>query len=1301
MQIMKKNVIVRAALMAALTLGLTLSCAKEESKIDEEVINPKEEVNPAGPSVIKAGIPDEITKVSLTDKGVGSGMGLAWQDNDEIRVIATEGGSGNELFTLTSYEGKNAEFSGTSVTGTKFTVFYPGTYADVDAINARIYTAQTQIGNGSTAHLEWNAIETELTDYGTVTFSSKQNGALRFRLQLPSAFTKVYKVALKAPTAIFSTTNGGSATTDELVLTLKADANTDGITLGGDKILTAYMMVSWNDNTIPANTDLTIEVWGDQEMPWTKVKNVGSSAYTIAGGKVTNVQLNNSSWDEPLFWAGDGTSSSPYIIKTAYHLGNVKVVMDANPTAGLYFKLANDIDLEGAVWEQVNQVDPHTPYTIYFDGNNNTISNFSIAKNAATGLSSFFGEISGEVKNLNFSDGSIVSGGKNCSAGILAGIAQSLIVTNVDANNVDITMDGTAGATVGVGGLIGYAVNSTISNCDLTYCDIDLNGTSTQNVGGLVGRLRGNASSVTNCSVSSATISAKYCAGGLIGKIACTSGPVNVKGNTVTEMNVSYVGDDSGTLSGAGGLVGAIQAEPENTEDPAIVVNIGAADAANTVTSLTISQTPGYAGGLVGYLRAGDMTFVNNSVAGTITSAGEYVGGFIGRSRSNGAYDNCSFNGSVTGAYFVGGLFGGDEDYREYTMNNCHSEGSVEATSHFDFYDDASFVGGLIGLARSEKADGIVLTNCWSSADVTGNLGYVGGLIGDSVGVTLGEKVGDTITASKACEYKNGTITGHGDSGNTKASSVGGLVAMTRGSYITKIYGGKLTSASVNGANYVGGIIGYNNKSDIVVEGCSVSSGTINSSRYYVAGIVGYSNTGTFSTSYCTVDADITGVTAVGGILSYKWDGAFTVSHCSVSGSVTATGTASFDGFTMSMAGGIAAYTCSASSSISYCDVTANITAVSTAGGIVGRNKGGTFDHCTYSTGTISAGERVGGISGSNTGAAGTFTNCSVSGTLECTGDFTGGILGRNHNGGTTITNCFVNAEVDGPNKVGGIIGEAGGDVTITSCGVKGAVKGTATNNDVHYIGGIAGNMNGSIQKSYCKADVTYKTNRAKAVGGLAGYTNGATTIDECYYDGNIYAYSQGGGLVAVVMHNTTIRNCYSAGTITNLYGYFGGMTGYVNAAVTVTASNCYSTMQVQSTDSGNALGGFFGGSGRTDNTWAVSGLLAWNSSISFNTSNTTDGVIAGQIHSGASSASTSFSNCWYRNDLSYTIGTSRVPGDDADVTAGGKIRYDGKRAASGVSCSTKASEIGWDGTTIWDLTSGDYPILKRVVAAE
>ena len=1089
---MKKKLFVFAALLTA--LGLVLSCDKEtpeqglEPQTGEEVV--------ANPSVISATLPEEITKVALADKGVGSGMSLSWESTDAIRVIATAGGSGNELFTIKAgFTATSAEFEGTPVEGTAFTVIYPGSYADAAAINARSYTAQTQIGNGNTDHLEWNAMETGVSNYGSVVFNH-QNGALRFKLQLPAAFTKVYSVALKAPSAIFSTTNGGGTLTDKLVLNLKDDASTDGITLGSDKILTAYMMVSWNENVIAGGTDLIIEVKGDDNSSWTKTKTVGTGGFTIAGGKVTNIQLNNTNWDEPLFWAGDGTQANPYVIKTATHLANVKTVMDANPTTGLYFLLDNDIDLESAVWEQVNQADPHTPYTIYFDGNNHTISNFSIAQNTM-GLSSFFGEIGGEVKDLAFSTATIETGGSNGSAGVLCGIANGLTVTNVDATNVDITITNNCGETTGVGGLIGYAVNSTICGCDLSGCDIDLNGTDTQNVGGLIGRLRAEASSVTDCSVANATLSARYCAGGLIGKVGCTTGPVDIKGNTTSGMTVSFRDSESGSKQGAGGLIGLIEA----TGDPAVAVNVGDASNPNTGSALMIDQTQGSVGGVVGNIMDGNVTITKATVSGNIATTGYYAAGVLGRS--------------------------------------------------------------------------------------------------------------------------------------SKAVSI----------------------------------------------------------------------------SYCDVDATISAQTGAGGILGYIYEAATTISHCTSAGSVKATKDNEVDGLTFSLAGGIAGFTRSTSALVEYCDVTADVTGNAAVGGITGRNKGGTIDHCTYSDGTITGTHRVGGISGANTGGAGTFTNNTVSGATINGGGVdsnsspqggTGGILGRNHNGGTTITGCSViSTSILGEKILGGIVGEAGGAITITSCkSVGGEVKGNGTNNNVNLLGGIAGNMNGTISKCYSTTDVTYKSNRSKGVGGFVGGTTNNTTITESYFAGKVYSFSQAGGLIGVVTKQTTIENCYIAGLINNWQGYFGGMAGYINAGITFKATNCYASLEIYSGDSGNAVGGFIGGAGVATCTYDVSGLLAWHSSIAYpKNNNSTDGVIIGKMHSAAqSSGTTSFTNCWYRNDLSYSHQNGRTPGSEVSNTTGGTGRFDGTKADAGVSCQDKASALGWD-SSIWKLDNSDgYPTLKNVV---
>lgn len=906
---MKKKLILFATLVA--TVGFAFSCAKEESKIDEEVINPEVEVTPAGPSVIKAGIPEEITKVSLTDEGVGNGMSMAWQAGDKLRVIATAGGSGNEQFTIKDgFTATSAEFVGTPVEGTEFTVFYPGTYADVAAINARSYTSQVQIGNANTDHLEWNAIETGVADYGTVTFSSKQNGALRFHLQLPAAFTKVYSVSLSAPSAIFSVDNGNSSKVSKLTLTLKDDAVTDGVTLGVDKVLTAYLMVSWNENAIAEDTDLTIEVKGDQEDPWTKVKTVAAGGFTIAGGKVTNVQLNNSYWNEPLFWGGTGTDSDPYQIKT---LQNLKNMYTGEANKDIYYIMIDDIALssdEADEYVEINNFYGH------LNGDNHTI----------TGLETpLFGDLKGWVSNLD-------------------------VTANINFNGTDARIKG---VDYGLGVLAHYIYNT----------------------------------------------------------------------------------DDANTISNV-----------------------------TTRGSLTID--------------------------GLTKSHAYQVGGIAGSSN--------------------GVPLSGCKNYATITIESINV-----GTSNFR-------VAGVAGVLQSS-----------------------------------------TRVSSENCE-NHGAIT---------------VNAVTAGNEVA-----------------IGGVFGYLAQENTVVTNCD--------------------NAGAVSVNY----SDIGSITwnAVGGIVGI----------------------------------------CGSAVSLINCDNTAAISNANSASK-------------AYDGNTIYAKFSTGGVGGYLKGAF-TMTTCSSTGDISGV-SWVGGLLGRNSNGNAQITSCWSTG-------------------TLTTMGASA----------VHCIGGIAGEFVGTLQKSYSTMTIQKNTALSRAVGGLVGdaYNSSMTLIiKECYYDGTMEGASQIGGLVGHSRRNVQIQNSYSAGSITGNAGYMASIIGYVNNGASCEVTNCYSKMEVTTTASGNAIGGLIGGSDTTTNTWNVSGLLAWNSSISFQTNNTTDGVIIGQIHSGASEASTSFSNCWYRNDLTYLVkeAPKDISTDSTDVTTGGKKIYNGQQAADGVTCAEKAVEIGWDGTDIWDLT-GTYPALKRVV---
>jgi len=907
---MKKNIVLTVVVLTA--IGLVLSCAKETPAPEEKPVDPQEEVK-TNPSVIKAGIPEEITKVSLTDEGVGNGMSLAWQADDKLRVIATAGGDGNEQFTIKDgYSATSAEFEGTPVAGTAFTVFYPGTYADVDAINARSYTSQVQDGNGRTAHLEWNAIETGVGDYSTVTFSNKQNGALRFILQLPDSFTKVKKVALKASDNIFSTTNAGNVLTDELVLTLK-DGSNDYITLGGDKVLTAYMMVSWNDNTIPGNTDLQIEVWGDPELPWVKTKTVASKGYTIAGGKVTNIKLNDENWEEPLFWGGSGTDSDPYQVKT---LKNLKNMYTGEANKDIYYIMIDDIALSS---EEADEYVEINNFYGHLDGDGHTI----------TGLETpLFGDLKGWVSNLD-------------------------VTADINFNGTDPRIKG---VDYGIGILAHYIYNTDDAN---------------------------TISNVT------------------------TRGSLTIDG--LTKSHAYQVGGIAGSSNG-----------------------------------VPLSDCKNYA---------------------TITIESVNVG---------------------ANAFRVGGLTGVLQTSLRAGSSDCKNFGTVTVKTVTSSKDVA--IAGVFGLIASQP---MTISNCDNAGAVAVN--YI----------------------------DIGSITW----------------------------------------NAVGGIVGDSGQ-------------------------------------------------------ALKIDG---------------------------------------------CDNTAAITNANA-------NDTGTIGNVKYSTG---------GVAGRLTKNA-TLSNCSSSGDITAV-VFAGGILGTNTDNGLVMTSC----------KSSGTLSITGGD------------------NYSAYCGGLAGQLSGTIEKSFSTMNITTSQigKLQKALGGLIGgvrENSGTTTyIKESYYNGTISIRSQGGGLVGHSQRNITIQNCYSAGTLTNYAGFAAAIIGYVNNGAKATLTNCYTTMDVSNTFQGgnNALGGMIGGSDTTTNKWDISGLLAWNSSISFKTNTNTDGVIIGRFHSGASDAATKASNCWYMYDLSYTkASTARTPGNDADVDSSpGSARYDGHRAAEGVTCSQKASEIGWDDTTIWNLTGG-YPALKRVV---
>ena len=795
-KIMKKNVIFKAALMAACCASLVWSCAKEN--VPETANERAGTADKTYPSVISAGIPEDLSpKVSLSDEGVGNGLSMAWEEDDQIRVIATAGGSGSGVFTIQEgFTPTQATFSGTPVAGTQYTVFYPGRYADVAALNARSYAVQTQIGNGSTDHLEWNAIETGLSNYSTLSFATKQNGAIRFHLTLPASFTKAYSVTLSAPSAIFSVDNGDSDQTDELVLNLKSDASTDGITLGNDKVLDAFMMVSWNNNVFSAGTVLTVKVQGEEADPWTRSSTIPEGDFTLAGGKVTAINFGDQHWDEPLFWGGSGTQADPYQIKT---LRNLKNLYTGSANKDTYYVLIDDIALsseEAAAYAEINNFYGH------LDGGNHAI----------TGLETpLFGDLYGWVSDLDITANISFNGtdarikGVDYGLGILA----HYIYNTDNANAISrvttrgsLTIDGlTKSHAYQVGGLAASSNGVPLSACK-NYADITVEsvnvGSANFRVGGVAGVLQSSTRvSSENCenhgaiTVKAVTAGSEVAIAGVFGYLSQENTVITNCDNTGA-VSVTYSSIGNITWNAVGGIVG-ISGSAVSLQN---CDNSGAISNANTASK----------------------AYDGNTISAKFSTGG--VGAYL-----KGAFTmtSCSSTGAVSGVSWVGGLLGRNSNGNAQ-ITSCWSTGTLTTMGASAIHCIGGIAGEFVGTLQKSYSTMTIRKNTALSK-------AVGGLVGDAYNSSM------TLIV-KECYY-DGTMEG--------ASQIGGLVGHSRRN--VQIQNSYVAGSITGNAGYMASIIGYvNNGASCEVTNCySKMAVATTASGNAIGGLIGGADTATNS----------------------------------------------------------------------------------------------------------------------------------------------------------------------------------------------------------------------------------------------------------------------------------------------------------------------------------------------------------------------------------------------------------------------------------------------------------------------
>lgn len=718
---------------------------------------------------------------------------------------------------------------------------------------------------------------------------------------------------------------------------------------------------------------------------------------------------------------------------------------------------------------------------------------------------------------------------------------------------IGVNVQGSVEGQSYVGGLIGHIgygfrdssssslLDFSISDCGLTKGNV----TGVDYIGGLVGN--NTYSSISNSySEGSITGTSDY-VGGLVGYTTSSISDSHFKGDVTSVGN--YVG----------GLVGAFHSEAFSaTYQPRNVVR-------NSYVRGSVKGS-NYVGGAIGmdsvyrdssYSLSWTREITRVDVQGTIDGQ-SYVGGIVGKlsyfnQNANTSYrittmiDSCSHTkGNVNGTSFVGGLIG----YNTHgSVKNSHSEGDVVGIG--------DHVGGLIGFSYYFWEEGLevqrnVAYNSYSVGNVKGN-NYIGGAIGlDSI---RWKRYSNRVFLTNRIAKINaqGSIAGNtyvgGVAGGIKSNSP--LVSIV--SIMDSIYH---IGGTVNGVNFVGGVIGY-------IDGSissSYSMGDVIGAGDFVGGVVGLAvrslREGTIfkdDTTYIKYSysvGNVKGRRYVGGVVGadsiYRKNDEYNEKKRIVKKNLENSSKGRVEG--ISYVGGligkqesggnvtdVAFYVNSCSHSDG--DVIADSNYV---GGLVGFSKG-VLDSSSHIDGNVVGNEYVGGLTGYTTY---TIMHSYSRGNVVGTNSYVGGVLGY----GVDVRRSYAEGNVSsGSNYVGGLVGFSKGIID-SSYHIGESVTGYS------YVGGLVGKGE-SISRSMALGNVSGKS----YLGGLVGMSNG--NIVKSYANGNVVGDNYIGGLIGYA--KGALKESYVSGNIEGGEGdsvYVGCVIGYVNGSLTVSDSYYDST---------------------------------------------------------------------------------------------------------------------------------------------
>ena len=247
-----------------------------------------------------------------------------------------------------------------------------------------------------------------------------------------------------------------------------------------------------------------------------------------------------------------------------------------------------------------------------------------------------------------------------------------------------------------------------------------------------------------------------------------------------------------------------------------------------------------------------------------------------------------------------------------------------------------------------------------------------------------------------------------------------------------------------------------------------------------------------------------------------------------------------------------------------------------------------------------------------------------------------GYVAGRSSTQQASIANVgVIDSFVQGNNSVGGVVGFAYSNATVSNVYNTGIVSGSST------VGGVVGYAFGPISNAYNSGLVSGTGDR---VGGVVGGASG--TVSNAYNTGSVSGDSQVGGVVGYAS-DSTISNVYNTGSVIGTGSYVGGVVGYASSRSTV--RNAYNTGSVSGNSDVGGVVGYASSSATISGCGVECAVITGTSNVGIfvgqNASSSAKiencyAIVDGDLSPYGSNSGT-FTNClWIVGGVKYYLGT-------------------------------------------------------------